>query len=116
MAKLRNVKNFKQQDVHQEKTGHQYTEDYKMLDRMLPHIFPNEATIKEIIKRHKDKKDTYRHDEYILECLPLHIRDEKWLLTYLKRHIEEQGLSTMTGSSISAHQMIIELRSRSRSS
>lgn len=93
MAKLRNVKNFKQQDVHQAKTGHQYTEDYKMLDRMLPHIFPNETTIKEIIKRHKDKKDTYRKDEYILECLPLHIRDEKWLLTYLKRHIEEQGLS-----------------------
>ena len=92
MIKLTKLKDLNKENLHKVNSG-EFAKDYKILDQLLPKVFPNENMIRAIIKRHKAKKDSYRHDEYILDCLPHHLRDERWLSKYLHRYLREKSLT-----------------------
>ena len=91
MKKFRKLKDFNVKNLDQDENL-SFVETFCLIDVMLPNIFPNEAGIKKIIKNHKRKKGSYRHDEYILDCLPHNLRNDKWLVQYLTRYLAEKNL------------------------
>lgn len=98
MIKFRKLKNLKieeveeDEDVYDENSNSDLAKAYHDLDKLLPELFPNDKAIKEIIKKHKNKKGVYHKDEYILECLPFNLRNKKWLYKYVLNFVKDKGL------------------------
>jgi len=89
MEKFHKLKVFNHHNLHLG-TQNKY---FQVLDQYLPEIFPSETVIKEIIKKHKNKITTYNKNEYISECLPFHLFDNKWLVKYMAKFFAEKKLA-----------------------
>lgn len=82
--KLRKFKSFKQQDL--------LHHGLKNLDQFLPCLFPNDLVIRANIKKLKQKKETHRQNEYILDELPFRLHDTAWMTGYVTSFCQKYGL------------------------